>query len=384
MQKILFKIFILTALNLMLAACGSFFDKDNTPPPSPLIDFTAEIKIHNLWYTHPGSGAKSAYLKLQPALAENWLFTANKNGTVVASDKTTGQLRWQTNTKTALSSGIAVANNLVYVGTHDGHLLALDQANGQLKWQANSSSEILASPAAKQNIVLVKSIDGHLTAFTAQDGKEIWRYQEAEPNLILRGASAPQLTQAAVIAGFENGNLAKLTLQNGHLQWKTTVAEAEGMFAIQRMVDIDADPIIVGNRVFAATYQGRIAALNFNNGQKLWQHDISSYSGITADANKVYVSDAQGHVWAFDATQGTVIWQQTQLAARILTGPAMLGDYIIVGDAEGYLHWLSKTDGHFVARIFVNHSGILTTPIVEQQNVYVYTQDGHLAAYALG
>jgi len=377
-------IFFVFMLALSLSACSSLFDKDNTPSPSPLVNFPTEAKTARLWYTSTGAGSNSDYLKLMPAIAGTSIFTASKNGVVAANDRQTGKSLWQTNTGADISGGTATYAGLVYVGTREGDVYALNQSNGKIIWKAASSSEILAPPAASDDIVLVKTIDGRVTAFSNTDGHERWKYQQTEPNLILRGSSAPQIIHGSAIVGFENGDLAKLRLRDGDVQWQKTIADPQGIFAIQRMIDIDADPIVIGNRVYAATYQGRIAALDLSSGNELWNHDISSYSGIAADGNKVYVSDAQSHVWAFNATGGAVSWQQTQLAARTITGPALISRYVVVGDAEGYLHWMSKQDGHFVARTFVNKSGIAATPIVNEDVLYVYSKDGHLAAYTVG
>ncbi|MEO8400607.1 MAG: outer membrane protein assembly factor BamB [Gammaproteobacteria bacterium] len=383
MKKMTKNLFVLTALSLTLSACSTFFDKDNTPEPSPLVNFTTEARVQPVWYGSTGSGSASEYLKLNPAISGSTIFTASKNGTVAANDKTTGKSLWQVSTGSSITGGVAAYDDMVYVGTRDGNVLALRQTDGGLVWKADSTSEILAPAAASRNVSVVKSIDGHVTAYNAASGQTLWNYQETAPNLILRGSSAPQISNDSVIVGFENGNLAKLSLQKGRVLWQKTIAEPEGIFAIQRMVDVDADPIVVGNRVYAATYQGRIAALDLASGREYWSHDISSYSGIAADGGKVYVSDAQSHVYAFGAGSGNTEWTQTKLQARTITGPALIGNYVVVGDAEGYLHWMSRQDGHFVARTFVNKSGILAAPIVNNNILYVYTKDGHLAAYTV-
>ena len=150
------------------------------------------------------------------------------------------------------------------------------------------------------------------------------------------------------------------------------------------MVDIDADPVVYNNRVYVATYQGKISALELSSGKTVWTHEISSFTGLTVDGQRVYVSDASSNLWAFDAESGTVDWRQTQLVARNITGPASIASYIVVADQEGYLHWLSKQDGHFVARDHLNGFGVIATPVVNNENVYVLTTDGHLAAYTLG
>lgn len=384
MKKVtIIRTLLLAATALSLNACSSFFDKDNTPTPAPLVNFPAQARVQTLWYTSTAAGSNNDYLKLTPAINGTTIFTTSKNGNVAANDMQTGKSLWKTNTGAEISGGTAAYGNLVFVGSREGNLYALDQTNGKILWKATSSSEILAPAAASNNTVLVKTIDGRVTAFSTIDGHELWKYQQTEPNLILRGSSAPQISRDSAIVGFENGDLVKLSIRNGGVQWEKTIADPQGIFAIQRMIDIDADPIITGNRVYAATYQGRIAALDLSSGNELWNHDISSYSGIASDSNKVYVSDAESNVWAFNTSGGRVSWEQTKLAARTITGPAVIGNYIVVGDAEGYLHWMDKQDGHFVARTWVNKSGIAATPIVNNNLLYVYSKDGHLAAYSI-
>lgn len=382
-MKMIKKIVTPVLVACTLSACSTFMDTDNTPTPAPLVDFAAEINIHPLWYTNTGIGVGSDYLKLTPSISNNRIFTASKNGSVSANDKISGKSLWQMGTGKNLTGGVGAYDGLVYVGTREGELLALHQTDGTPAWKATSSSEILAPVSVSHDIVLAKTIDGRITAFSTATGNVLWHYQETEPSLILRGASAPQVSRDAVIVGFENGELAKLTLSKGRLQWQRSIAEPQGLFAIQRMIDITADPVILGNHVYAATYQGRIAALDFHSGEERWTEKLSAYAGIAADNTQVYASDTQSYVWAFNAQNGHMQWKQTHLHARTITGPAIFGNYLVVGDAEGYLHWLNKHDGHFAARTFVNSSGILATPIVENNTLYVYTKDGHLAAYTV-
>ncbi len=380
MKKIT-SLLLFTCLFSLLCACSAFFDKDNTPPPAPLIQFTPETTVHPLWTAHPNKGSGEKYLKLLPAVSNQTVYTASHNGLVTATDNGTGKTRWQISIGREITAGVAADHSLVLIGTHNGDLFALDPANGNILWKAHASSEIFACPTIGQNLVVIKTIDGQLSALGKTDGQLHWHYQQMEPTLILRSASSPQISQHNVIAGFANGNLVKLTLQGGNLIWQNTLASATGSFAIQRMIDIDADPIIFDNQVYAATYQGRIAAIDFNSGDSRWTKDISSYTGLSVDSHQVYVSDAQSHIWAFDRNTGHINWDQAELAARNITGPVIMGNYLVVGDGEGYLHWLSRNDGHVVARIRVAHSGIVATPVVINRVLYAVTQDGHLSAY---
>ncbi len=384
MKKITTKVLMISVLTGLLTGCSGFFDKDNTPPPSALATVKTEIKVQPLWKVKTGSGVGKDYLRLVPAVTEQQVLTANKNGTVTATNKTTGKNVWTVTTGADISAGPTAADQLVIVASRQGEVIALNQANGNLIWKAQATSEVLAKPAVNNGVVVVKAIDGKLSAFASNDGHLLWHYQQTEPALILRGASAPQISHDTLVAGFANGNLAKLTLHGGNLQWQAPIAIPEGSFAIQRMIDIDADPIISNNQVFVATYQGHIADINLASGREIWTHDLSSYTGMAVDIQQVYVSDAKSDIWAFDAETGKVLWRQDQLEFRNVTGPASIGNYIVVGDSEGYLHWISKQDGHLAARIRVNSSAIIAAPVVDNHIIYVVTTNGYLAAYTIG
>lgn len=377
------KVILVSAATALLCACNGFFDKDNTPTPTALKNFKEEARPRKLWETSVNAGIGSDYIKLIPAIGGTNIFTADKNGVVTATNKANGATRWQRSTDTAITAGPAVNNGYVYVGTRRGTVIALHETDGSIAWKTAVPSEVLSPPAASNGVVLVKTIDGQLTALSETDGHKLWHYQQTEPLLILHTGSAPQIYRNSTVVGFANGNISKLSLQEGSLIWQQTVAIPTGTFAIQRMVDIDADPVIFDDTVYVATYQGRIAALNIATSAPLWMHDISSFTGISVDSARVYVSDATSQIWAFDTANGNVTWHQTQLEARNISGPANMGNTVVVGDAEGYLHWLSKQDGHFVARAYLGSAGILATPAVENNIAYVLTKDGHLVAYTL-
>ncbi len=386
---------IMIAASSLLCACGGFFDKDNTPSPAELVKFTPTAKVHTLWNVSTGWGAGNGYFTYVPAVTTSTVYTASKNGYVIATDKLTGKMRWRADIHAEISAGPAATDELVIVCSRAGGIVALHTTNGKIAWKTRTSSEILATPAMSaigpigpigpigHGIIVVKAVDGNLAAFSADNGRVLWHYQQTEPTLILRGASAPQINNNTVIAGFANGNLAKLTLQNGNLLWQQPIATPEGSFAIQRMIDIDANPIIGGNRIYTVTYQGRIAAIDISSGQIIWTHPLSSYTGMAVDDRYVYVTDAKSDIWAFDKDSGKVNWHQTQLGARYLSGPALVGNTIVVGDAEGYLHWLNKNDGQFIARNRVALSGIFAAPVTDNTVIYVVTKDGQLAAYSL-
>jgi len=367
---------------VLLTACSGLFDKDNTPEPKPLTEFRAEIKPQLIWTAKAGSGVNDEYLKIGPTLGTNAIFTSSLSGTVTSINKMTGQRNWQIETKLPVTTSPGVGNGMVVIGSRTGDVVALRETDGKIIWQTKIKGEILARPAIAGDKVVIKAVDGYTRALSALNGHELWAFQQVEPSLILRGSSAPLIASQSVLVGYANGNLAKLSLQSGQLSWMQTVAIPEGIFAIQRMIDIDADPLVYDHRIYAATYQGKIASLSWESGSILWSHDLSSYTGMTADHDAIYVSDAKSYVWGFNADSGLVNWRQTQLESRVVSGPASMGSYVVVGDGEGFLHWISKRDGHFAGRQFAG-GAIYAAPIVENNVLYAVTNKGYLVAYKL-
>ena len=62
----------------------------------------------------------------------------------------------------------------------------------------------------------------------------------------------------------------------------------------------------------------------------------------------------------------------------MVTGPMPLGDYVAVGDYQGYVHFLSRSDGAFAARIATDGSAILQAPVRAGDGVLVQTRNGTL------
>jgi outer membrane protein assembly factor BamB len=378
----MFKKLLILTLALCMASCSNFFDKDNTPEPKPLVSIKPEVNPHLLWSARAGSGSNSEQLRLPPAVGEQAIYTSSVDGTVTSVNKANGRVNWQTNSGIYVSSGPGAGDGIVVVGGRHGRVAALSAANGSVRWRSAVSGEILASPVIRDGVVLIKAVSGYVNALSTTDGHTMWSFQQAEPALLLRGASAPLIQDRNAFIGFANGNLAKIKLYDGQLLWMRPIATAQGAFAIQRMIDIDANPVIYEHNVYAATYQGNIQSLDWSTGHTLWSHDISSYTGMVANDDAVYITDASGYVWAFGSNNGLVNWRQTDLEFRILSGPAVMGNYVVVGDAEGYLHWLDRHDGHFAAREYAG-GAISANPIVENGVLYALTNNGNLVAYTI-
>jgi outer membrane protein assembly factor BamB len=259
-------------------------------------------------------------------------------------------------------------------------VIALGEDDGEIKWRARVSSEVLSSPGSRGGVSVARTIDGKLFGLSADDGTRLWVYDRTTPVLTLRGTSSPALAEGAAIAGFDNGQVVAIALSNGQPLWEARVAVPRGRTELERMVDIDADPVIEDKAVYAVTYQGQVAALELFSGEVIWRRDMSSHAGLGVGPENIYVTDDASHVWALNRANSASMWRQAKLEARHVSPPAVFGQFVVVGDLEGYVHWLRREDGQFVARVRIDSDSIVAAPVATSFAVYVYGSGGELAA----
>lgn len=371
------KKFILLLPLLCLTACAQMVGgSDNTPVPSPLTTFKTTLPVKTQWSLFVGEGgAHSGPLSI--AHNDSTLFTAAYHGEVTAVRLHDHHIVWQEKLAENISAGPGADANTVVVGTTQGDLIALSAKTGKTLWRHHLKGAILAAPTVKFNDVIAKTLDGTLYHFNAKTGKQLWSYDYGAPALVLRRSSQALVESNVVITGFASGKVAVFDLAKGTLLWEQRVASPKGNLAIERLVDIDATPIVQNNTLFVATYQGELSAIQLPEGHVLWSHALSTYTGLAVDAKHVFVSDTDSRVWAFDKEKGHVLWHDDTLMYRNLTAPAILGNAVVVGDGEGYLHFLSQTNGREIARLNLGDR-IMSKPLVLNHRVYALTLGGHL------
>jgi outer membrane protein assembly factor BamB len=373
LAKTVIRFFPLFLSIIILAGC-SYFEDDNIKP-SPLTKFSPTAQLKVFWSANIGGGNGEKYLKLTPAVVNNIIYVASNDGYVTAINCATGKHIWRVKKQMALTSGVAAYDNMLFIGTGTGEVLALKQSDGSLLWSAPVSTEVLATPAVNHGTVVVKCADGKLFALGVKSGAKFWEYESEESSLILRGSSAPKIVNAMVVSGFASGRVVALDLASGKVLWQEQIAKSQGRSVIERLNDINADPLILDGVIYTAAYQGNVTALTLE-GKFLWQQEFSAYTDLAFDDVNIYATNDHGYISAFDRKTGAKVWKQAALENRYVTGPAVIGRNIVVGDAEGYVHMLAIKDGHFVAREKLDKSGVVDKPLVSNGAVYVLTKSG--------
>jgi outer membrane protein assembly factor BamB len=365
---------------LLVAACSKDKDIDT---PAVLTNFPGTLKIERVWSASVADkGAKVLRLGLNVAAEGNRVYAAGFKGEVVAFDAASGHVIWRTKLKkTPFSGGPAVGGDLVAVGTSEGEVVGLESTSGKVRWRVRLNGEVLAAPAISEKAVAVRTVDGKLRALSPKDGHELWTQDQQVPRLSLRGTSAPVIAGDVTLCGFDNGKVIAVNMNDGSLQWEATVAPPHGRTELERLVDVDSTPHVAGNDVFTVGFQGRVAMLALDTGQVWWSHDASSYRGIGLDGEGLYIPMADGEVVAMRQRTGVELWRQKALLHRSLSGIALTDNSVVTADFQGYVHWLDKATGELAGRTRVSKTRVSNTPIVLGDLVIVVDDAGKISAF---
>lgn len=395
----------LVLLAVAMSGCGTikgwFSDtkKENIEPPTPLAEnFTSAIPVQKVWSERIGKGAEKTGARMRPAYADGKLYAASTTGTITAYDAATGKTLWSKQlgsrrgflihrgpNSVRWAGGPSVEGDIVVVGTLEGTVQAFAAGDGAERWTAQLSSEVIAAPAIGGGMVYVRTNDGHIVGLDRADGTRKWVYDRSTvPLLTLRGNSAPVFADGVVYSGEDNGKVVALRSSDGALLWEQVLSPGEGRTEIDRLQDVDGQISVVDNIVYASGYKGQTAALIAQTGRPIWTHEVASYSGVALSASQIYMSDSDANVYALDLRNGSSQWKQDALKYRWLGEPAVQGDAVVVGDLEGWVHWLSISDGKLLARERISKAPIQSAPVVVGDMVYVETIYGDIAAYRVG
>ncbi len=378
---------LLIATSVVLAACGSKAKKtdffgDDPKPRKPKVETTT--KADKNWRISLGKKIQTGDAILSPVLFGDDIYAASANGKVYKVSSTTGKKVWQAKlSKEVISAGVGVGGGLVLVGTDQGIVYAFNQDDGRIAWEASLKSEILASPVIDNGVVVARTGDGKVFGLSSYDGSVKWTISRQLPKLTLRGDSRPVVTQGVVFIGFSDGNMAALNAENGSALWDFPISFPRGTNEIDRLSDVDTNPLLVGEFLYISSYLDVTHALDIRNQRIAWSTDVSSFHSLAYDAAYLYITDKLGVVHQLDRTNGQKGWSQEGLQHFSVSAPISVGAYILVSEGEGRLYVIRKTDGAIVGTHSLGAKTIIGEPIVDSDIVYFLDSSGSLQSISI-
>lgn len=393
------------ALALLLSGCttvSNWFADDEEIAIRTLPEIDMAFQTQVTWEQDVGDGIENYFSRLTPAIGYGKIFAADREGRIVALSPETGKKIWELDISTRstrsyignlyglfagrvsakVSGGISLAYDRLYIGTENGEVLAIDQADGSIVWRTKVPSEVLAAPAIDSGFVVVNTVAGILVGLNADTGELIWENESDVPPLTLRGVSAPAAANGGAIVGLATGRLQVSIIESGLTAWEQVIAKPSGATELERIVDVDSKPLVFGGTVFVISYGGSLSAVELRTGQVVWTREYASFRNVSISGNRLFVTDNNSNIYAIDRRNGVELWSSGELRRRNLTEPTPVGDYIVVGDKFGFLHWFTQDEGKYVSRMEVGDDdedeGIYAAPVYQDGLLIVQTRDGEI------
>ncbi len=371
----------LAILTVAMFGCASHEIKEQSAKPNSLPKL-AQTKVLIPVASHHISGQQQQdRLGLQIDVDQGVMFAASAQGEVSAY-RGKKEL-WQRNVSKehGLSAGVRAAEGALIVANSKGQLMALDQVSGQTIWTTQLGASVLAPSLIQSGRVITIANNGTLYAHNLTTGQQMWAYSLPNVQFSLRGQAAPvSLDDRTVLIAGADAYVYAVDIVTGVPKMQRRVAINEGRSDIQRLNDLDGEPVLVHGRILITTsYQGQVTALDLMSQRVLWSNDASSTQRPEVYDDKVFVSTSQGRLLAFDLMSGQVLWENEQLLNRQLSNPVALGADIIVGDYDGVLHIIPATTGQVTGRS--KSKGQISTLRVLDGKLYVMSDKGQLTVW---
>lgn len=376
----------------LLSGCSLFSGEEDAVKMAPLPKVDNQFTPTKVWDKSVGDGVGDYYSNLHPVWQGNTVYAADRYGIVEALDAATGKQKWKVDLSTRtgffssnipalLSGGITVEGDMLYIGSEHGKVFALNSKDGSIAWQTQVAGEALSHPVVSDGLVLIHTSNGMFQALDQTTGASKWEVNLDVPALSLRGESAPAVAFGGAIVGGDNGTVSAVIMNQGQMIWQQRISQPSGATEIDRLSDVDTTPVIVNGVIYALAYNGDLSALDLRSGQIMWKREIGGVKNLIVDNGHIYVVDQDDRVVALNTDGGVELWRQSGLLHRNLTSPVLYNGYLVVGDGEGYLHWINTDDGRFVAQQKVDTSGFQTQPVVAGDKLVIQAKGGEVYAF---
>lgn len=366
---------ILLASASLLAGCSLFSGSDPRYKPTPLTEYPAAVSASIAWNVSVGRGGGSGFA---PQVVGDSVYAATPNGSVVRVALSSGAIEWRVDAGKPLAAGVGSDGRTTAVAARDGTIIAFDE-QGAEKWQAKATSQVEIPPAVGAGIVAVRSSDYRIQAFDANTGEVLWNVQRPGPALALKTNMQMLIIEDMLLSGLPNGRLIAIDAESGAVQWEGAVTVSRGATDLERISDIVGGPQVQGPLLCGAAYQGHIVCFDITQGGRpIWEQPFSSTTGITTDPQQLYAVSQRDVVHAFNLSTGQPVWQQEALRNRRLSGPAVVPRALAVGDYDGYVHFLSRSDGNLLGRIQVGGGAVVSPLVSSDRGLLVQTGNGNL------
>lgn len=355
--------------------------------------------LKKIWSADIGSGTTDQLpLTAQPVVFGGKIFTLDSESRVSAFNATNGKKLWDRNVKPkeedeeVIGGGIAFADNQIFVTNGYREIVALSAADGKTAWRAMITSPSRAAPTIIGDTVYVLTVDNRLLALEAASGKKKWEYEGLAETASLVGAASPAANTEIVVAPLSSGELTALRVENGSVAWSENLASMASHGGASSLPDIHGLPVIDKDLVIAASFGGKLMAIEQRTGKPVWQRDIGSSKSPWISGNMIFILTENAELAAIGRSSGALLWakpvdtyygkEKPEHVHNVLlwNGPVFAGGYVYLTGPEGEVFRIDPNTGEKKGQFDIG-SPVAVSPLIAGQTLFLLGQDGTLSAW---
>jgi outer membrane assembly lipoprotein YfgL len=344
--------------------------------PTPLQPFEARLTDHSIWQTHVGAMNPNFAV----AIKNGQIVLASEKGKISALDIQTGALRWKLDLDDTLSAAVgADAEGATFaVVSLNNELIVFSR--DKMLWKKQLQTKVITPPLVAGQRIFVHGIDRTIFAFDAAEGQQLWVYRRSGDPLSLNYPGVLLPFQNTLLVGV-GAKLAALDASTGKLQQEWAIASPRGTNEIERLADVVGPAARVQDKICVRAYQASVACVQIPANRLLWTQAVVGYNGISAFESDVIGVNANDRIESWRSDTGVLQWRNETLLNRKLSIPGRTANAIVVGDQEGWVHFLSPENGTTLLRLKTDGSAIVGQPQYVDATLIVVTNDGGVFAF---
>ena len=211
------------------------------------------------------------------------------------------------------------------------------------------------------------------------------------------GWSGATVSGDSIFVGSLDGRLVGFNTTSHERLWENS--EDAGWLSKESQVAIYGTPVVAGDLVYLAGYNGKVYAFLADSGVKDEVYPPEGVlepivGGVVASQGNIYFGCSDGKVYALDAAELRYKWdfeptewevagfESGQKPEKIWSTPTVDGETIYVTSFDKKLYALNATDGS-LKWVFDEAEGVIVaTPLVYENTIYIGSFDRHFYAVA--
>ena len=343
---------------------------------TPLETIAPKIGASNVW----SARVDGIRFPMVAATRSGQFAVAGSGGDVLVLRADSGREVWRANAGSAISAGVGSDGRFVTVATVGNEVVTFDA--GRELWRKRVPARVVTAPLVAGERVFVMSVDRVVHAFDATDGRRLWTLQRPGDALTLAQGSVLTSYRNLLVVG-QGPRLAGVDPTKGTVQWEVPVGTPRGTNEVERLADLLGPAVRVGDQICLRSFQSATGCVDASRGTLAWSRPGGGVQAVGADKERVIGADASDRITAWRASNGETAWTSEKLLYRSLSGMLLSGGSAVVGDGEGYVHFLSAANGDQQLRLPTDGSPIIGAPVLAEGTILVATRNGGLFAFRL-